>query len=95
MIAKMVREHAPEWLEAGAILIGMFVGAIAIGAVALYRIDDMAESIDTIEHSVESLPLLQHEVYDIKTDIIQLNSRVHDIEINTAEHNANSAAHSE
>jgi hypothetical protein len=84
MLRDFLKNHLAEWVEVSSILVGMLVGAIALGSIALYRIDEMHATIQGIAKDVKGLPLLEHDLSSIKSDIIKLESRIYAIEIENA-----------
>ena len=84
MLRDFLKNHLAEWVEVSSILVGVLVGTIALGSIALYRIDEMHVTIQGIAKDVKGLPLLEHDLSSLKSHIIKLESRIHAVEIDNA-----------
>jgi len=82
MIMKLVREHLPEWIEAGSILMGVFVAAIFSAGITYYKVDLMTSDVAYIKQKLEDLPTLVEKVNYLEKGQIEIKKDVKFLERN-------------
>jgi hypothetical protein len=76
MISTLIKEHLPEWLEAGAIVMTLVVGAISASSITLYKVDKLTDDVAEIRAAVEHVPVLIEKQENTEGDIAELKDDV-------------------
>ena len=80
MVTKLIREHIPEWVEAGVVLTGLFVAAIGSASMTLYKVDTMSQDIIEIREAVKGMPVLVEKIESLEEDVDSLELEIRIVE---------------
>jgi hypothetical protein len=80
MILKLMREHAPEWIEAGTILITLILGGVVSAGITFYKVDLMANDVKDIKSTVMMVPVMMERLDHVEEDVKELKSDVKGIQ---------------
>lgn len=86
MLLKLMREHTPEWIEAGTILITIILGGVVSAGVTFYKVDLMSNDVKDIKSTVMMVPVMmerldnvEEDVRELKDDVNKIDRRIYDI----------------
>lgn len=93
MIAKIFKEHVPEWIEAGSIIGTILIAGIAAAAIALYKIDLVQNDISEIKTNMAIVPILatnvenmNNRLENVEDDVDVIQEKVGEIQVENAKH---------
>ena len=79
MMSTLIKNHLPEWLEAGTIIFTLVVGAISASSITLYKVDAMGDDLAEIKAAITHVPVLVEQQKVASHDIEQLETRLYDL----------------
>jgi hypothetical protein len=69
MILDKLKNLAPEWIEAGSMILTLVIGAILSAGITFYKVDVMSDDVKEIKTSVSAIPVLVQRVETIEKRI--------------------------
>lgn len=66
MIIDKIKSLAPEWIEAGSMILTLVIGAILSAGVTFYKVDVMSTDVKEIKASVAAIPVLVQRIDTIE-----------------------------
>lgn len=80
MLLKLMREHTPEWIEAGTILITLIFGGVISAGVTFYKVDMMSNDVKDIKSTVMMVPVMMERLDNVEEDVRELKDDVNKID---------------
>lgn len=86
MITQMFKDHLPEWVEAGTIVLTLFIAAIVSASLTLYKVDVIGDDIKEMKVTLQILPVLLERVNKLEKNV-DINRKTiyeittHDLEV--------------
>ena len=84
MIIDKIKSLAPEWIEAGSLILTLVVGAILSAGVTFYKVDVMSHDVKEIKTAVSAIPVLvqrvetiEQRIKDAEEDLEKLEDRLY------------------
>ena len=76
MLLKLMREHTPEWIEAGTILLTVVLGGIVSAGVTFYKVDLMSADVKDIKSTMMMVPVMMERLDNVEEDVSELKADV-------------------
>jgi hypothetical protein len=86
MLLQLMREHSPEWIEAGTILLTLILGGVVSAGVTFYKVDMMSNDVKDIKSTMMMVPVVlerlenvEDDVDDLKDDVKRIDQRMYEM----------------
>lgn len=80
MIIDKIKSLAPEWIEAGSLILTLIVGAILSAGVTFYKVDVMSDDVKEIKASVAAIPVLVQRIDTIEARLDKAEKEMNKLE---------------
>jgi hypothetical protein len=80
MIIDKIKQHAPEWIEAGSILMTLILGGVLSAGITFYKVDLMSDDVKVIKSAVSAIPVLVQRLDTVEDRLESAEDRADKLE---------------